>query len=345
MFSNPKKQPFIKMAALSTLVAENVEITGDIVFTGGMRIDGLVKGDVIGRDAEGQPASLLVLSDKGRIEGSIRCSDAVINGIVTGDLDVEPSPRAAVRRARARHDPLQAAADGRRRLGQRPSRQGRGRGGRRQRGRARPVARPVRRRGVGSALTRQSPVAKSRHERRHARRRRSYHRFAMDRLVDRLRSRAAQHFVGRTTELALLDQSLGVDPPPVSVFVVHGPGGVGKTSLLERARSLAAAHGIDSLRLDARDIEPTPPGFLRALGAALGLAPAHADLGGVLAGFATVPRRLILIDTFERITCLEDWLREAILAELPEATRVLIGAGPCPDRPGARIRSGARARA
>ena len=41
MFSNPKKQPFIKMAALSTLVAENVEITGDIVFTGGMRIDGL----------------------------------------------------------------------------------------------------------------------------------------------------------------------------------------------------------------------------------------------------------------------------------------------------------------
>jgi cytoskeletal protein CcmA (bactofilin family) len=88
MFANLKKQPFIKMAALSTLVAENVEITGDIVFTGGMRIDGLVKGDVVGRTADGDPASLLVLSDKGRIEGSIRCSDAVINGTVTGDLDV-----------------------------------------------------------------------------------------------------------------------------------------------------------------------------------------------------------------------------------------------------------------
>ncbi|HEX2541301.1 MAG TPA: polymer-forming cytoskeletal protein [Caldimonas sp.] len=89
MFANLKKQPFIKMAALSTLVAEDVEITGNVVFTGGMRIDGLVKGDVIGREVDGKGASLLVLSDKGRIEGSIRCSDAVINGIVTGDLDIE----------------------------------------------------------------------------------------------------------------------------------------------------------------------------------------------------------------------------------------------------------------
>jgi cytoskeletal protein CcmA (bactofilin family) len=89
MFAKLKKQPFIKMAQLSTLVAEDVEITGDMVFVGGMRIDGHVKGDVIGRKAEGKSASLLVLSDKGRIEGRICCGDAVINGIVTGDLDVE----------------------------------------------------------------------------------------------------------------------------------------------------------------------------------------------------------------------------------------------------------------
>lgn len=90
MFANLKKQqPFIKVTVLSTLVAEDVEITGDIVFNGGTRIDGLVKGDVTGRTSEGKSASLLVLSDKGRIEGSIRCSDAVINGTVTGNLDVE----------------------------------------------------------------------------------------------------------------------------------------------------------------------------------------------------------------------------------------------------------------
>ena len=89
MFGRAKKQQFIKMAQLSTLIADSVEITGDLLFTSGMRIDGRVKGDVTGRPAEGSRPSLLVLSATGHIEGSIRCGDAVINGTVIGDLDVE----------------------------------------------------------------------------------------------------------------------------------------------------------------------------------------------------------------------------------------------------------------
>ena len=89
MFSSQKKQPFIKMAQLSTLVAEGVEITGDVAFAGGMRIDGRVHGDVSGRKGDAKTPALLVLSAKGYIEGSIRCGDAVINGTVVGDLDIE----------------------------------------------------------------------------------------------------------------------------------------------------------------------------------------------------------------------------------------------------------------
>jgi cytoskeletal protein CcmA (bactofilin family) len=89
MFGESKRQPFIKTAQLSTLIAEGVEITGDVAFAGGMRIDGRVRGDVIGRRLDTTTASLLVLSAKGEIEGSIRCGDAVINGTVVGDLDVE----------------------------------------------------------------------------------------------------------------------------------------------------------------------------------------------------------------------------------------------------------------
>ena len=78
------------MAQLSTLIAEGVEITGDLLFTNGMRIDGRVKGDVTGRPAaDANSPSLLVLSANGHIEGSVRCGDAVINGTVIGDLDVE----------------------------------------------------------------------------------------------------------------------------------------------------------------------------------------------------------------------------------------------------------------
>jgi hypothetical protein len=153
----------------------------------------------------------------------------------------------------------------------------------------------------------------------------------MARLLDRLRNRAAERFVGRRAELALIEEALVVEPPPVAVFIVHGPGGIGKTSLLERARASAAAHGIDSLRLDARNIEPTPQGLLRALGAALGIAPAQAQPARVIERWSELPRRLLLIDTFECLGHLEGWLRESLLPELPESTRVILASRSTPD--------------
>ncbi|NRF70753.1 ATP-binding protein [Aquincola sp. S2] len=153
----------------------------------------------------------------------------------------------------------------------------------------------------------------------------------MTRLIDRLRARAAERFVGRESELALVRESLALDPPRVAVFFVHGPGGVGKTSLLERVRALAASHGIDSLRLDARDIEPAPHGVLSALGAALGLAAGDATLACVVERWSQQPRRLLVIDTFECIAHLDGWLRETLLPELPDTTRVVIAARVPPD--------------
>ncbi|GAA5175393.1 hypothetical protein GCM10025771_07430 [Niveibacterium umoris] len=90
MFGKQKKPHLIEVSKLSSLIAEDVEITGDIVFGSGLRIDGALKGNAIGKDGEAKKdKSLLVLSDKGRIEGSVRCYDAVINGTVIGDLEVE----------------------------------------------------------------------------------------------------------------------------------------------------------------------------------------------------------------------------------------------------------------
>jgi len=89
MFAKRKKRPFIEVTKLSSLIAEDVEITGDLCFVSGIRIDGRVKGNVIGRAVDAQTRALLVLSDKGQIEGSVNCGDAVINGSVVGDLIVE----------------------------------------------------------------------------------------------------------------------------------------------------------------------------------------------------------------------------------------------------------------
>jgi cytoskeletal protein CcmA (bactofilin family) len=89
MFAIRRKPRPGRAPALTTLVAADVEIAGDVAFAGGMRVDGRIVGDVVGRSAEDGAPSLLVLSATGRIEGVVRCGDAVINGSVTGDLEVE----------------------------------------------------------------------------------------------------------------------------------------------------------------------------------------------------------------------------------------------------------------
>lgn len=75
----------IEVTRLSSLVATNVEIRGDIVFSGGLRVDGHIEGNVLGN---GGDHALLVLSEKGTIRGNVRVYDAVINGTIEGDLEI-----------------------------------------------------------------------------------------------------------------------------------------------------------------------------------------------------------------------------------------------------------------
>ena len=69
---------------IDTLIGANTNISGDIHFTGGLRIDGHITGNVIATDDE---QSTLVLSTEGRIEGKIKAANVVINGTVIGPID------------------------------------------------------------------------------------------------------------------------------------------------------------------------------------------------------------------------------------------------------------------
>jgi len=76
----------IKVTRLSSLVAHNMSVRGDVSFEGGLRVDGRIEGNVCSNPEAG---SLLVLSDKGTIAGRVKVYDAVIDGHVDGDLEVE----------------------------------------------------------------------------------------------------------------------------------------------------------------------------------------------------------------------------------------------------------------
>ena len=85
MFWKKKSSP-VDAGRLSSLFAQNTCVRGDVIFDGGLRVDGRVEGNVLGKP-EGH--GLLVLSDQGSIVGLVCVHDAVINGLVEGDLEVE----------------------------------------------------------------------------------------------------------------------------------------------------------------------------------------------------------------------------------------------------------------
>ena len=82
MFGNSGKKSVGPTANVDTLIGSHTVIRGDVHFAGGLHIDGQVVGKVT---AEGNDA-VLVLSDKGSIEGEIRAPHVVINGIMRGDI-------------------------------------------------------------------------------------------------------------------------------------------------------------------------------------------------------------------------------------------------------------------
>jgi cytoskeletal protein CcmA (bactofilin family) len=82
---------------IECLIGAGTTVEGNIIFAGGLRVDGRVRGDVIA--AEGRPGTL-VLSEHAQIEGEIRVSHVVINGNVVGPVHateyVELQPKANV---------------------------------------------------------------------------------------------------------------------------------------------------------------------------------------------------------------------------------------------------------
>jgi cytoskeletal protein CcmA (bactofilin family) len=84
MFGKKKDSP-IELTKLSSLIAGNMEVMGDVHFLDGLRVDGHIRGNVLPKAGA---KSLLVLSDQGSIQGNVSAYDAVINGTIVGDLEV-----------------------------------------------------------------------------------------------------------------------------------------------------------------------------------------------------------------------------------------------------------------
>ena len=83
--SNSNKQ---KTEKVDTLIGQSTEIRGDLIYKGGLHVDGKIKGNVI---ADNESSTILVLSENGSIEGEVKVPHIIINGTVTGDLHAQQS--------------------------------------------------------------------------------------------------------------------------------------------------------------------------------------------------------------------------------------------------------------
>jgi cytoskeletal protein CcmA (bactofilin family) len=92
MMFNKKKQPPIK-----SLIADGSQITGNIAFTDGLRVDGDVNGNIRAKD---DMASILVISETAHVTGEITADHIIINGTVKGPVNarmmLELQPKARI---------------------------------------------------------------------------------------------------------------------------------------------------------------------------------------------------------------------------------------------------------
>lgn len=68
---------------IDTLVGTDTVVTGDIVFSGGLRIDGTIRGDV--REQAGTQGTI-VIGENGRVEGAVSATKIVLVGSVIGPV-------------------------------------------------------------------------------------------------------------------------------------------------------------------------------------------------------------------------------------------------------------------
>ncbi|SNY64739.1 ATP-binding protein [Paractinoplanes atraurantiacus] len=115
-------------------------------------------------------------------------------------------------------------------------------------------------------------------------------------------------FAGRAAEVASFDEALA-GRTPRRVLFVHGPGGIGKTTLLLHLRERGRRAGRRVVLVDGQDLRPTAEDFVGAVGGA--------------------EPQVLLVDGYEHLGVLDGWLRRDLMPALPEeAVVVLAGRDP-----------------
>lgn len=91
-----KKNGGAPQNSIDSLIGVGTRVEGNVFFTGGLRVDGEVRGNI---SSENPQEGTLVISEKASVEGAISVGHVVVNGAVIGpifageSLELLPSAR------------------------------------------------------------------------------------------------------------------------------------------------------------------------------------------------------------------------------------------------------------
>lgn len=83
MLGKKKQKPRRPSGHFDTLVSSRTTVEGDVHFSGGLHVDGTIRGRVV---AEEGGDAVLRVSEVGSVEGDIVAPHVIINGTVHGDV-------------------------------------------------------------------------------------------------------------------------------------------------------------------------------------------------------------------------------------------------------------------
>ena len=150
-------------------------------------------------------------------------------------------------------------------------------------------------------------------------------------IAERLSDAAKITFFGRQDEISSLSNAINAEELPFMVAFVHGPGGIGKSSLL-RALMDNLEPNVHQLLLDCREIEPTPEGFQGALSDALNIQEPPKDFNSVMARLGqSVKRTVLALDTYETFGLMDTWLRQEFIPALTDNVFIIIAGREAPN--------------
>lgn len=82
--SDKPKAPRNGSGGVETLIGPRVTVRGDVLFSGGLYVEGSIIGSVVAE--EGCPDAVVTLSEQGVIEGEVRAPQVVVSGTLSGDV-------------------------------------------------------------------------------------------------------------------------------------------------------------------------------------------------------------------------------------------------------------------